>query len=77
MALVRNAAKKSHIHFSEVSQGDNHDEEAKGQDNAGEEADSKPSRDLPSAPYKHELSNVILSDKRQTVLLSATLTKVE
>lgn len=77
MALVRNAVKKSHIHFGEVGQGDDNNEEANSHI-AGEEADTKSARDVPSnEPYKHELSNVILSDKRQTVLLSATLTKVQ
>lgn len=67
MALMKQTIKKNHIHF------DNEEEEEEKEVPPVE----KPVEDLNSTKYQHELTNVFNSDKRQTVLLSATLTKVD
>lgn len=66
MALMKQTIKKNHIHF------DNEEEE----EVPPAEEIKEDSKDSNTTNYPHELTNIFNSDKRQTVLLSATLTKV-
>lgn len=67
MALMKQTI-KGHIHFE--------DSDKNVEEPLNKSKDSETEPDNPNIKYQHELSNKFSSDKRQTVLLSATLTKV-